>query len=142
MIGIKQKRSRPAAALLLATILAFAAPAAAKSWRISNFQGTITINDDGSALVKETITLVFVGEWHGIHRTIPIEYPGPDGTNYQLFVDLKSVTDESGAKLKYDSSTSGANRDLKIYIPDAVNTKRIVQITYRVRNGTRFFDQY
>ena len=126
----------------LVTVLALATPAAAKSWRISNFQDNITVNKDGSAEVNETITLVFVGEWHGIHRTIPIEYPGPDGTNYQLFVDLKSVTDESGAKLKYDSSTSGANRDLKIYIPDAVNTTRIVQIAYLVRNGTRFFDQY
>jgi hypothetical protein len=142
MIGIKQKRSRPAAALLLATILAFAAPAAAKSWRISNFQDTITVNDDGSALVKETITLVFVDEWHGIHRTIPIEYPGPDGTNYQLFIDIKSITDENGAKLKYDSSTSGAARDLKIYIPNAVDATRTVDIAYRVRNATRFFDQY
>jgi uncharacterized membrane protein len=142
MIGIKQKRSRPAAALLLATILAFAAPAAAKSWRISNFQDTITVNDDGSALVKETITLVFVGDWHGIHRTIPIEYPGPDGTNYQLFIDIKSITDENGAKLKYDSSTSGAARDLKIYIPNAVDAACTVDIAYRVRNATRFFDQY
>jgi uncharacterized membrane protein len=142
MIGIKQKRSRPAAALLLAIILAFAAPAAAKSWRISNFQGTITVNDDGSALVKETITLVFVDQWHGIHRTIPIEYPGPDGTNYQLFIDIKSITDENGAKLKYDSSSSGAARDLKIYIPNAVDATRTVDIAYRVRNATRFFDQY
>ena len=142
MIGIKQKRSRPAAALLLATILTFAAPAAAKSWRISNFQGTITVNDDGSALVKETITLVFVDQWHGIHRTIPIEYPGPDGTNYKLFIDIKSITDENGAKLKYDSSSSGAARDLKIYIPNAVDATRTVDIAYRVRNATRFFDQY
>jgi uncharacterized membrane protein len=143
MIGIKQKRSRPAAALLLAAILAFAAaPAAAKSWRISDFQGTITVNDDGSALVKESITLVFVGDWHGIHRTIPIEYPGPDGANYQLFIDIKSITDENGAKLKYDSSSSGAARDLKIYIPNAVDVTRTVDIAYRVRNATRFFDQY
>jgi uncharacterized membrane protein len=142
MTGIKQKRSRPAAALLLATILAFAAPAAAKSWRISNYQDTITVNEDGSALVNETITLVFVGEWHGIHRTIPIEYPGPDGTNYQLFIDIKSITDENGAKLKYDSSTSGAARDLKIYMPNAGDATRTVDIAYRVRNATRFFDQY
>src|ERR1700732_3958592 len=101
MIGIKQKRSRPAAALLLATILAFAAPAPAKSWRISNFQDTITVNDEGSALVKETITPVCVDECHGIHRTIPIEYPGPYGTNYQLFIDIRSITDENGVKLKY-----------------------------------------
>ncbi len=129
-------------ALLLATILTLALPAAAKSWRVSNFQDTITVNSDGSALVNETITLKFVGEWHGIHRTIPIEYPGPNGTNYQLFVAVTSVTDENGRKLKYDSSTSGAYRDLKIYVPNAVDATHTVEIAYRVRNGTRFFDGY
>ena len=128
--------------LLLAAIVALAAPLFAKSWRISNFEDTITVNSDGSAVVNESITLVFAGEWHGIHRTIPIEYPGPDGTNYQLFIDVTSVTGENGAKLKYDSSTSGAYRDLKIYMPDAVDTTRPVEIAYRVRNGTRFFDDH
>jgi hypothetical protein len=128
--------------LIFVTILALAAPAAAKSWRVSDLQDTITVNPDGSALVNETITLNFVGEWHGIHRTIPIEYPGPNGTNYQLFVNVTSITDENGAKLKYDSSISGAYRDLKIYLPNAVNATRIVEIAYRVRNGTRFFDSY
>jgi len=123
-------------------MLALAVPAAAKSWRISNFQDTITVNPDGSALVNETITLAFDGEWHGIHRIIPIEYPGPNGTNYQLFVKVISITDENGGKLKYDSSRTGAYRDLKIYIPNAVDATRIVEIAYRVRNGTRFFDGY
>ena len=100
------------------------------------------MNADGSALVSETITLRFDGDFHGIHRTIPVEYPGPDGTNYQLFVDVTSITDENGAKLKYDSTRSGAYRDLKIYIPNAVDAVRTVEIRYRVRNGTRFFDQY
>lgn len=127
---------------LFLTVIFVAAPAAAKSWRVSNFQDTITVNQDGSALVHETITLVFVGEWHGIHRTIPVEYPGPNGTNYELFVKVIGVTDGNGGKLKYDSSTSGEYRDLKIYIPDAVNATRTVEIDYRVRNGTRFFDQY
>ena len=138
------RTSYPARAflLLLATVLALAAPLAAKSWRISNFQDTITVNPDGSALVNETIAFTFDGEFHGIHRTIPIEYPGPDGTNYQLFVDITSITDDTGAKLKYDSSTSGADRDLKIYIPNAVDATRTVEIAYRVRNGTRFFDDH
>jgi Predicted membrane protein (DUF2207) len=130
------------ALLLLAAVLAFTPPAAAKSWRVADFQDTITVNPDGSALVNETITLNFVGEWHGIHRTIPIEYPGPNGTNYQLFVNVISITDDNGTKLKYDSSISGASRDLKIYIPNAVDATRIVEIAYRVRNGTRFFDSY
>ncbi len=116
--------------------------AAAKSWRVADFQDNITVSQDGSAVVTERITLKFVGEWHGIHRTIPIEYPGPNGTNYELFLKVTSVTDESGSKLKYDLSTSNGTRDLKIYIPDAVDATRTVEITYRVLNGTRFFKDY
>ncbi len=128
--------------LCLACLAAASSPAAAKSWRIADFQDTITVEKDGSALVNERITLVFVGEWHGIHRTIPIEYPGPNGTNYELFLNVSSITDGNGNKLKYESSTSGGFRDLKMYIPDAVDTTRTVEIAYRVRNGTRFFKDY
>jgi uncharacterized membrane protein len=116
--------------------------ASAKSWRISDFQDNISVNKDGSAVVTERITLVFEGEWHGIHRTIPIEYPGPSGTNYELFLKVTSVTDGEGNKLKYDSSTSHGSRDLKIYIPGAIDTTRTVALTYIVRNGTRFFADY
>ncbi len=126
-------------ALFLCTVTTLAA---AKSWRISDFQDNISVNRDGSAVVTERITLVFVGEWHGIHRTIPIEYPGPNGTNYELFLDVKSVTDGEGAKLKYDSSITTRSRDLKIYIPGAVDATRTVEIIYAVRNGTRFFKDY
>ncbi len=116
--------------------------AAAKSWRVADFQDKIVVDRDGSAVVTERITLVFVGEWHGIHRTIPIEYPGPDGTNYRLFVGVARVTDGEGGKLKYDSSIVNGDRDLKIYIPNAVDTTRTVEIVYSVRNGTRFFDAH
>jgi uncharacterized membrane protein len=120
----------------------FIASAFAKSWRISDFHDDITIAKDGSALVRERISLSFVGEWHGIHRTMPIDYPGPDGTNYGLILDIQSVTDADGSKLKYESSRAKGNRDLKIYIPNAVDTMKTIEITYGVRNGTRFFKDY
>ncbi len=63
------------------------ASAQARNWRVADFQDTISIAADGTALVSEKITLAFVGEWHGIHRTIPVEYPGPQGTNYTLFLE-------------------------------------------------------
>lgn len=116
--------------------------AAAKSWRVADFHDNIHVNVDGSAEVTERITLVFVGEWHGIHRTIPIEYPGPNGTNYELFLKLMSVADGEGNALKYDSSVSRGERDLKIYIPGAIDTTRTVEIKYLVRNGTRFFESH
>ena len=138
----RKRRSKPRLCELAACILLLAAPLAAKSWRVADFQDNIVVAQDGSAVVTERITLVFVGDWHGIHRTIPIEYPGPNGTNYELFLKVTSVTDGSGGKLKYDSSTADGARDLKIYIPDAVDTTRTVEIVYRVRNGTRFFDSH
>jgi uncharacterized membrane protein len=116
--------------------------AQAKSWRVSDFQDNIAVATDGSAVVTERITLAFVGEFHGMHRTIPIEYPGPNGTNYELYINVDSVTDGEGGKLKYESSISNGSRDLKIYIPGAVDTTRTVEITYNVRNGTRFFDDH
>jgi Predicted membrane protein (DUF2207) len=116
------------------------ASAQAHSWRVADFKDTISIGRNGEALVSEQITLAFVGEWHGIHRTFPVEYPGPDGTNYTLFLRVLSVTDENGNKLKYDSGKSGHYRDLKIYIPGAIDTTRVVNIDYSVRNGVRFFD--
>jgi len=144
---LKIPRSRllkPILSILFAALFlcAIPVPAQAKSWRITDFQDKITVATDGSAVVEERITLVFVGEWHGIHRTIPIEYPGPNGTNYELFLNVVSVSDGAGGTLKYDSSTSNGTRDLKIYIPDAVDATRTVEIVYNVRNGTRFFDAH
>ncbi len=128
--------------LVLLCFAALTTPLFAQSWRIADFQDTVLISEDGTALVKERISLVFIGQWHGIHRTIPIEYPGPRGTNYTLFLDVTAVTDGAGQKLKYDSKTSGGYRDLKIYIPGAVDTTRTVEISYIVRNGIRYFEDH
>jgi len=128
--------------LLALTFCGFSSAAHARSWRVADFQDNISVATDGSAVVTERITLNFVGEWHGIHRTIPIEYPGPNRTNYELYLHVESVTDGEGRALKYESSVSNGSRDLKIYIPDAVDTARTVEIRYRVANGTRFFKDY
>ena len=128
--------------VLLLGILPGPVAAQVRNWRIADFKDTITINHDAGTFVSEKITLAFVGQWHGIHRTIPVEYPGPHGTNYTLFVDVKSVTDENGNKLKYESSKSGGFLDLKIYIPDAVDATRVVNIDYTARNAIRAFDDH
>ena len=127
---------------VLATVLLLASPLAAKSWRVTDYNDTILIRVDGGTDVQERITLSFVGEWHGIHRFIPVEYPGPSGTNYTLYLTVIGVTDGSGQKLKYDSSTSHGYRDLKIYIPDAVNATRTVVIQYTLANAVRYFEDH
>jgi len=128
--------------LLLSSILALATPLVARSWRVTDFEDTISLGADGSAAVEERITLEFRGQWHGIHRFIPVEYPGPRGTNYTLFVKVIRVTDDRANPLRYESSVSHGDRDLKIYIPDAVDSTRTLAIDYLVRNGIRFFDDH
>ena len=71
----------------------------------------------------ERIAVVFDGSFQGIYRTIPVDYPGPNGTNYRLFLKVESVTDGDGNALKYESHREGAYRKLKITFP-ALRTRR------------------
>jgi uncharacterized membrane protein len=138
----RRRRSKLRFYILIACLLFCASPLFARSWRISDFNDDITISADGTTTVHERITVVFIGEFHGIHRTIPIDYPGPSGTNYTLFLSVKGVTDEGRAPLKYESSRQGHYRDLKIYIPGATDTTRTVEIHYVLRNAVRFFTDH
>jgi len=136
------RRSPTRGLSLVLGLLLFASPLFARSWRMADFNDTISVGEDGSEAVRERLTLVFDGEWHGIHRFIPVDYPGPRGTNFTLFLSITGVTDGEGNKLKYESSTSNGFRDLKIYIPGAADATRTVEIDYTVRNGLRFFEDH
>jgi hypothetical protein len=129
-------------ALFTLAVCLLCSPAFARSWQITEFADNIVIQQDGTASVQERITLQFEGEWHGIHRTIPVEYPGPNGTNYTLFLDDISVSDAEGRKLKYESHRSGDFLDLKIPLAGAVNTTLTVHIQYVVLNGMRYFPDH
>jgi uncharacterized membrane protein len=128
--------------LVVMLALVFSLPAQARSYQISKFNSTIHVAEDGSARVEEQITFVFSGEFHGIYRDIPVDYPGPSGSNYTLFIKVGAITDESGDKLKVEKKTSGGFLHLKIYVPGAVDATRSVNIEYSVANGTRFFEDH
>ncbi len=137
-----QRSNLRGSTLILVLLLCVALPAAARSWQISDFHTTVAVGQDGSALFTERIALVFVGSFQGIHRTIPIEYPGPHGSNYSLFLDIRGVTDEQGNKLKFERTRHGAYLDLKIYLPDAADTTKTVEISYTSPNAIRYFDDH
>ena len=124
------------------SVLAFATPAFAREWHITRFVSNVTVAQDGTMTVREHLVVEFDGEYHGIYRDIPIEYPGPHGTNYKLFLKVTGVTDASGHKLKYDSSVQNGNRHLKIYIPDASTARRPSRSITTSQNGVRWFDGY
>ena len=122
--------------------LILALPAFAREWRITNFSSSMEVAPDGTMTVRENLAVSFEGEFHGIYRDIPIQYPGPHGSNYTLFLTVTGVTDGQGNKLKYESSVQGDFRHLKIYIPNAVNTTKVVDINYTVKNAVRWFDDH
>lgn len=130
-------------ALCLVALIAAGAPVFAKSWSINDYADTVTIERDGTTMVSEHLTVTFVGDYHGIYRTIPIEYPGPSHTNYTLYLKVVRVTGENGAPLKYElSKTNEGFRKIKIYIPNASDSQKQVEISYEVRNAIRHFDSY
>ncbi|HEV7676212.1 MAG TPA: DUF2207 domain-containing protein, partial [Candidatus Angelobacter sp.] len=128
------------AVVLLALLCSL--PAWARSYHISKFSSNIHVAEDGSARIEEQITFVFSGEYHGIYRDIPVDYPGPSGSNYTLFIKVGAITDDSGNKLKVEKKTSGGFLHLKIYVPGAADATRTVNIEYSVENATRFFEDH
>src|SRR5271165_482541 len=128
--------------ILAILCLALSLPAFAREWHIARFDTQMAVAQDGRSTVSEHLEVVFQGTLHGIYRDIPIEYPGPHGSNYTLFLKVTGVSDGEGNKLKYDSTTKNGSRHLKIYIPDAVNTTRTVEIHYTITNAVRWFDDH
>ena len=102
----------------------------------------MTVAQDGTLTVREHLMIYFNGAYHGIYRDIPIQYPGPRGSNYTLLLAVTGVTDGYGHSLKYESGVTGDYRHLKIYIPGAEDASRLVEITYVVRNAVRWFDDH
>src|SRR5438105_11545870 len=108
--AVRQCKQFGNSALLLVLLIASCvAPAFARSWRISNFDSSIVVSKDGGAVITERISLVFVGQFNGIHRYIPINYPSPQGANYTLFIRVLSIKDSDGNNLKYEKGTRDNN---------------------------------
>jgi uncharacterized membrane protein len=123
--------------------LAGVASASGKELRIENFDAHIVIGGNGTIDVTETIRAHFIGtNWHGLYRSIPVEYVTPQGLNYTLFLDVKQVTDGSGHRLKFDSNRVRHYRKLKIYIPDADNSVQTISIEYTISDAIKFFEDH
>src|SRR5450631_466780 len=123
---------------LLALVCVSAAPAAARELHIHTFHAEIVVMPDSSIDVTETIGVEFVGSFQGIYRTIPVEYDGPGGFNYSLFITNVSATDGAGgdgAPLRIEKSRQGGNMQFKIYVPGASDVSRSISLHYHVSNG-------
>jgi hypothetical protein len=132
--------ARAAWVAVLACVLA--ASASARQLKIQKFSAEIFVQPDAALDVTETIEANFIGVWHGLYRSIPIEYVTPQGFNYTLFVKLEGATDAAGRPLKVESSRERHYLKWKIYIDDATDAVRTITLHYRVTNGLKFFEDH
>ncbi|MGA7625203.1 MAG: DUF2207 domain-containing protein [Candidatus Acidiferrales bacterium] len=122
--------------------LLVALPAAARSLDFRHFDQQIQVEPDGTIDVTESMEVDFVGSWHGIYRTTPIEYTNPEGLNYTLFLEDINATDGEGQKLKVEQNRQGRYLKLKIYVPAAEDATRTILLHYRVLDAIRFFEDH
>src|SRR5215831_15340633 len=101
--------------LFLAVLVLLAQPALswARSYHIAKYVSTIHVDNDGSAHIAEKITLAFSGHYEGIYRNIPVDFPGPNGSNHSVFIKIDKVTDDAGSPLKFEKSTGKGYLKLK-----------------------------
>jgi uncharacterized membrane protein YgcG len=118
-------------------------PAQARALRIQDFHSEIVVLPDSTLDVTETIGVQFIGAWNGMYRSIPVEYPGPGGFNYSLFLTDTSATDgPDGPSLRIEKRRQGSNLEFRIYVPNAADSTHTVVLHYRVKNGLRFFQDH
>lgn len=128
-------------ALFVAALL-FALPAGARTLTFERWDDRIQVNEDGSILVTESLTVRFTGAWKGIYRSVPLQYHTDQGFDYRLNVRVDSVTDGDYNALRYEQSHPQGHLKLKIYVPGASDATRTIIVKYRVANGLRFFKDH
>ena len=127
--------------LAMAGALGLAQDAAAqRELRVEDFSVTLTVHEDGTMDVLESIRYGFTGSWNGVFRDIPISYQSPSGLNFRLVLDDISVRNEAGETLRFETSRERHYRRIKVWVPGAQNTSRTVDFRYTVKNPLRFFD--
>ena len=130
----------------LTTLLVWCAVApAASAWEIASFETSVTVHEDATATVLETITADFTGESrHGIYRDIPIHYTDRVGQHFLLRLHVQEVTDGSGRPWRYQLELAG--RSLRVRIGDprvTVTGLQTYRIRYEVERGAiRFFPDH
>jgi len=125
-------------------VLLVTPPLFARELHILTFHADLVVLPDSTLDVTETIRVEFSGSWQGLFRTIPVEYDGPGGFNYSLFLSDVRATEgtASGEPLRIEKQRQGGNIEFKIYVPNASDATRVIVLHYSVQNGLRYFDDH
>jgi uncharacterized membrane protein len=121
----------------------FIPPSFAQYFTIDKFHSHITVHQDSSFEVQETIDVRFDRPRHGIYREIPFKYRDELGKTMETPTKIISVTGGSGQKWKY--RVRKGDYVIHIRIGDAnryVTGHQTYVITYQVDNAILFFDDH
>ncbi len=126
------------ALLLILPLLVLSAGAAhARSMTIEQFSTSLEIKEDGTLLVEERIRVRFKGSWNGIYRNIRYGYTHTGGVRGLIPMEVTAVEDERGEALEHWTKRRKGHLRLKIRVPGAHDTTRIVVLRYEVRGVIR-----
>jgi uncharacterized membrane protein len=117
--------------------------ASAQDFSITKFHADITVNEDATLIVKETILVNFHESRHGIYREIPFKYTDERGNTIRTPLHVQSVTDHVGTQRKYRVAKKGNIVNIRIGDPKhSVSGFQTYVITYDVENALLFFDDH
>ena len=109
-------------------------------YSIENFESDITIREDTSVLVRETITVNFLSSRHGIFRIIPTTYSNK-GKTLNTNLKIVSIKDENGVPYNFTTSKTSQSLTFKIGNPDTfIIGRHTYVISYEVKNFILVYD--
>lgn len=125
--------------LLLVGIYFFQIPSA-EAEIIKEYKATISLNEDSSILVEESIKYDFESnEKHGIYREIPLK----NANGWQIKIKDISVTDENGLNYSFSEKVSGGKKIIKIGSSNELVTGiKEYNISYRVLGAISYFKEF
>jgi len=124
-------------------LIIFTSPVFAQDFTIQEFHSDITVNEDSSFMVKETLHVKFHQLKHGIYREIPFKFTDERGNTVKTPLKVLSVTDDSGKDWKYKTTKKGNIVNIRIGDPDKyVEGIQTYVISYTVENAILFFDDH
>ncbi|MCA9374839.1 DUF2207 domain-containing protein, partial [Candidatus Dojkabacteria bacterium] len=111
-------------------------------WIIKNFDTNVTLDQDSTARIRESITVDFYSQKHGIYREIPTVTRTADFLSLSIKnkITIVSVRDESGTGYKYTKTSFPNYIQLKIGDPDVTITgEHTYIIDYTIDNVMYYF---
>jgi len=132
-------------ALILAGVAALFSASALAEERILEYLSDISVQEDGSMLVQETIRVRAEGRSirRGIYRDFPTTYKDRLGNNYRVGFDLLEVSRDGRPE---DHHTKSLQNGVRIYIGNKnrhlTNGIYTYEIVYRTNRQLGFFDKH